>query len=202
MGFWPYVMRRVLSLWAETEFTRFGLAIVGDRVLGTVNVCTAEGLASYVVLSFNYTQDWEQRVVVWMVNLLCCAVGQVSPVGVSCSLLPRLEHVLVGNSGLRAVSLVPLRISDLNKVLVDVSVRVMGGVDVHSLLNHLQTRMRDFVQDDVLLACPKLLQVSMCYVLAFLKSCVFFVFVYLKCVSGRSRRGFFIHFDVFFFSLC
>ena len=64
MGFWPYVMRRVLSLWAETEFTRFGLAIVGDRDVGTVNVCTAEGLASYVVLSFNYAQDWEQRVVV------------------------------------------------------------------------------------------------------------------------------------------
>ena len=186
MGFWPYVMRRVLSLWAETEFTRFGLAIVGDRVVGTVNVCTAEGLASYVVLSFIYAQDWEQRVVVWMVNLLCCAVGQVLPGGVSCSFLPRLEDVLVGNSGLGAVSLVPLRFSDLKKVLIDVSVRVMGGVDVHSLLNHLQTRMRDFVQDDVLLACPKLLQVSMCYVLVFLKSCVFFVFVNLKCVSGGS----------------
>ena len=79
----------------------------------------------------------------------------------------------MGNSGLGAVSLVPLRISDLNKVLVDASVRVMGGVDVHSLLNHLQTRMRDFVHDDVLLACPKLLQVSMCYVLACLNSCVF-----------------------------
>ena len=173
MVFWPYVMRRVLSLWTETEFTRFGLAIVGDRVVGTVNVCTAEGLASYVVLSFNYAQDWEQRVVVWMVNLLYCAVGQVSPVGVSCGLLPRLEDVLVGNSGLGAVSLVPLRISDLNNILVDVSVRVMGGVNVHSLLNHLQTRMSDFVHDDILLACPKLLQVSMCYVLACLNSCVF-----------------------------
>ena len=147
MGFWSYDMRRVLSLWTETEFTRFGLAVVCDKVVSTVNVCTAEGLASYVVLSFNYAQDWEQRVVVWMVNLLCCAVGQVSPVGVSCSLLPRLEVVLVGTSGLGAVSLVPLRISGLNKVLVDVSVRVMGGVDVHSLLNHLQMRMSDFVQE-------------------------------------------------------
>ena len=168
MGFWPYVMRRVFNLWTETEFTRFGVAIVGDRVVGTVNVCTVEGLASYVVLSFNYSQDWEQRVVIWMINLLCCVVGQVSPVGVSCSLLPRLEDVLVGNTGLGAVSLVPLRISDINKILVDVSVRVMGGVDVHSLLNHLQTRLKDFVQDAVLLSCPNLLQVSMCSVLVFL----------------------------------
>ena len=168
MGFWPYVMRRVLNLWTETEFTRFGVAIVGDRVVGTVNVCTVEGLASYVVLSFNYSQDWEQRVVFWMINLLCCVVGQVSPVGVSCSLLPRLEDVLVGNTGLGAVSLVPLRISDINKILVDVSVRVTGGVDVHSLLNHLQTRLKDFVQDAVLLSCPNLLQVSMCSVLVFL----------------------------------
>ena len=168
MGFWPYVMRRVLNLWTETEFTRFGVAIVGDRVVGTVNVCTVEGLASYVVLSFNYSQDWEQRVVIWMINLLCCVVGHVSPVGFSCSLLPRLEDVLVGNTGLGAVSLVPLRISDINKILVDVSVRVMGGVDVHSLLNHLQTRLKDFVQDAVLLSCPNLLQVRMCSVLVFL----------------------------------
>ena len=74
----------------------------------------------------------------------------------------------MGNTGLGAVSLVPLRISDINKILVDVSVRVMGGVDVHSLLNHLQTRLKDFVQDAVLLSCPNLLQVSMCSVLVFL----------------------------------
>ena len=173
MGLWPYVMRRVLSLWTETEFTSFGVSIVADRVVGTVSVCTVEGLASYVVLSFNYSQEWEQRVVSWMVNLLCCAVGQVSPIGVNCSLLPRLERALLRGSGLGAVSLIPLRISDLNKVLVDASVRVMGGVDVHTLLNHLQTRLKDFVHDAVLLSCPKLLQVNMYSISVFLIACLF-----------------------------
>ena len=163
----------VLSLWTETEFTSFGVSIVADRVVGTVSVCTVEGLASYVVLSFNYSQEWEQRVVSWMVNLLCCAVGQVSPIGVNCSLLPRLERALLRSSGLGAVSLIPLRISDLNKVLVDASVRVMGGVDVHTLLNHLQKRLKDFVHDAVLLSCPKLLQVNMCSISVFLIACLF-----------------------------
>ena len=173
MGLWPYVMRRVLSLWTETEFTSFGVSIVADRVVGTVSVCTVEGLASYVVRSFNYSQEWEQRVVSWMVNLLCCAVGQVSPIGVNCSLLPRLERALLRGSGLGAVSLIPLWISDLKKVLVDASVRVMGGVDVHTLLNHLQTRLKNFVHDAVLLSCPKLLQVNMCSISVFLIACLF-----------------------------
>ena len=177
-------MRRNLSLWTETEFTSFGVAIVADRVVGTVSVCTVEGPASYVVFSFNYSQEWEHRVVVWMVNLLCCAVGQVSPVGVRC----RFKDVLVRDSGLGAVSLIPLRISDLDKILVDMSVRVMGGVDVHTLLNHLQTRMKDFVHDAVLLSCPKLLQVSMCSVSVFLKFLLvcFLEITYVSCASGGS----------------
>ena len=173
LGLYPYVMRRVLSLWTETEFTSFGVSIVADRVVGTVSVCTVEGLASYVVLSFNYSQEWEHRVVSWMVNLLCFAVGQVSPIGVNCSLLPRLERALLRGSELGAVSLIPMRISDLNKVLVDASVRVMGGVDVHTLLNHLQTRLKDIVHDAVLLSCPKLLQVNMCSISVFLIACLF-----------------------------
>ena len=69
---------------------------------------------------------------------------------------------MINYSGLGAVSLVSLRLVDLTKCLVDASVRVMGGTDVHSLLNHLQTRLKEFVCDPVLLDCPKLLQVNMC----------------------------------------
>ena len=145
LGLWPYVMRRVISLLYDTEFNSFTVAIVANRVVGTLNVCTPEGPASYVVFSLNYSQEWEQRVVVWMVNLFCCTVGQVSPVGINCGLLPRLECVLTTHSGLGAISLMPLRLNDLNKCLVGVSVRVMGGTDVHTILNHLQTRKKEFV---------------------------------------------------------
>ena len=37
-------------MWSETEYSSFGIAIVTDRVVGGVNVCTLEGPASYVVL--------------------------------------------------------------------------------------------------------------------------------------------------------
>ena len=89
-------------------------------------------------------------------------VGQVTPVGLNCCLLPGVEGAMVNYSGPGVVPLVPLRLVDLNNSLVDASVRVMGGTDVHSLLNHLQTRLKEFVCDPFLLNCPKLLQVIMC----------------------------------------
>ena len=130
-------------------------------MVGTVTVCTLEGPVSYVVFSLVYSQEWEQEVVSWIVNLLCCCVEQVVPVGINCGLLPRVEGVLCARSGPQAITLVPLKLTDLNKCLVDASVRVMGGSDLHSILNHLQTRLKEFVRDPILLACPKLLQVNM-----------------------------------------
>ena len=81
------------------------------------------------------------------------------PVGINCGLLPKVEAALCPSSGPQAVALVPLKLSDLNQCLVDVSVRVMGGTDLHSILNHLHARLKEFVRDPILLACPKLLEV-------------------------------------------
>ena len=131
-------------MWTETEFNSFSVAIVAGRVVGSLTVCTPEGPVSYVVFSSIYPQEWERRVVEWIVDLLCCAVGQVAPVGVNCKLLPGLEIVLAGSSGRGTVAVVPLRLCDLNKSLVDVSVRVMGG-------DYLQTRMKEFLHDPVLI---------------------------------------------------
>ena len=152
-------MRRIINGWTETEFTSFSVAIVAGRVVGLLTVCTLEKPMSYVVFSFMYSQGWERRVVSWVVDMLCCAVGQVAPVGINCQLLPGLGNVLAGSSGRRTVSVVPLRLSELNKALVDVSVLVMDGTDIHTLLNHLQTRLKDSMKDPILLACPNLLQV-------------------------------------------
>ena len=159
LGFWPYVMRRVIGIWSETEYSSFSITTVADRVVGTVTVCTLEGPVSYVVFSIVYGQEWEQEAMSWVVNLLCCCVGQIVPVGINCGPLPRVEGVLCPPSGPQAFTLVPLKLNDLNKCLVDSSVRVMGGSGMHSILNHLQTRLKEFVRDPILLACPKLLQV-------------------------------------------
>ena len=50
-------MRRVIGLWSEIEYSSFGITIVADRVVGTVNVCTLEGPATYVVFSFVYGKE-------------------------------------------------------------------------------------------------------------------------------------------------
>ena len=135
LGLWPYVMRRVMGLWCETEYHSFNITNVADKVVGTLTVCTLEGPVSYILFSLAYGQAWEQEVVAWMTNLLCCRVGQMVPVGINCGLLPRVEAALCPPSGPQAVALVPLKLSDLNQCLVDVSVRVMGGTDLHSILN-------------------------------------------------------------------
>ena len=159
LGLWPYVMRRVMGLWSETEYHSFSITNVAGKVVGTLTVCTLEGPVSYILFSLAYGQAWEQEVVAWMTNLLCCRVGQMVPVGINCGLLPRVEAALCPSSGPQAVVLVPLKLSDLNQCLVDVSVRVMGGTDLHSILNHLHARLKEFVRDPILLACPKLLEV-------------------------------------------
>ena len=160
LGLWPYVMRRVIGIWSESDYSSFSVTTVADRVVGTVTVCTLEGPSSYVVFSLAYGQEWEQEAVPWIVNLLCCCVGPVAPVGINCGLLPRVERVLCASSVPHAITFVPLKLHDLNKCLVDSSVRVMGGSDLYSIFNHLQTRLKEFVRDPILLACPKLLQVN------------------------------------------
>ena len=159
LGLWPYVMRRVIGLWCETEYHSFSITSVADRVVGTLTVCTLEGPVSYVLFSLAYGQEWEQEVVSWIANLLCCRVGQVVPVGINCGLLPRVEAALCSTSGSQAVALVPLKLSDLKRCLVDASVRVMGGSDLHSILNHLHSRLKEFFRDPIMLACPKLFEV-------------------------------------------
>ena len=148
-----------------------------------VTVCTLEGPLSYVVFSLVYGQEWEQEVVSWIVNLFCCCVGQVVPVGINCSLLPRVEGALRAHSGPQAIPFVPSKLNDLNKCLVDASVRVrvMGGSDLHSISNHLQTRLKEFVRDPNLLACPKLLQVN---VLSVLLSACFSWVVSLRLIAA------------------
>ena len=184
LGLWPFVMRRVIGSWSETEYSSFGVTLVADRVVGTLNVCTSEGPANFVVFSFAYGQEWEQRVVSWAVNMLCCAVGQLAPVGLNCRLLSGLERVLVSRSGPRTVSLVSLKLTELNKRLVDASIRVMGGTDVHTILNHLQSRLKEFVQDPIFLACPKLLQVTICYFLDY-----FSLMLICRFFGGDAFRG-------------
>ena len=158
LGLWPYVMRRVIGLWCETEYHSFSITSVADRVVGTLTICTLEGPVSYVLFSLAYGQEWEQEVVSWIVYLLCCRVGQVVPVGINCGLLPRVEAALCSTSGSQAVALA-LKLSDLIRCLVDASVRMMGGSDLNSIPNHLHTRLKEFVRDPILLACPKLLEV-------------------------------------------
>ena len=152
-------MRRLITLRCESAFNSFSIGVVADRIVGRVSVCTGEGIANYIVFSFSYTQDWEARLVSWVVNMLCGALSEFCPLGLNCALFPRFNCVLTSSGGIGTVSLVPLRLADINRVVITASVRVLSGPDVHVILNHLQSRLKPFMKDEMLLSCPKLLRV-------------------------------------------
>ena len=52
-----------------------------------------------------------------------------------------------------------LGLSDVSRAIVDVAGSVLGGTDIHVVLNHLQKRLKGYVKDPLLLGCPQLLQV-------------------------------------------
>ena len=153
-------MRRLIALWSESTFSSFSIGIVADRVVGRVSMCSSEGVSQYILFSFSYTQDWEPRLVSWIVNLLCGALSEICPLGLNCELFPPLNRVLCSSAGIGTISLVPVRLADINRLIVAASARVLGGTDVHVILNHLQSRLKPYVKDDLLLSCPKLLRVS------------------------------------------
>ena len=158
-------MRRLIALWCESTFSSFSIGIVADRLVGRVSVCSAEGISQYILFSFSYTQDWEPRLVSWIVNLLCGALVEICPLGLNCELYPQLSRVLTSSAGIGTISLVPIRLADINRLVVTASVRVLGGTDVHVILNHLQSRLKPFVKDDMLLSCPSLLRVGVVRIL-------------------------------------
>ena len=126
-------------------------------MVGRLSFCTAERIANYIIFSFSYSQDWEPRLVSWFANLLYSALGDFSSPGLNCELFPRLECVLHSQTGVGTINLVPLQLMDDKKIIFSAIVRVMGvgGTDIHSILNHLQTRLKIFVMDAI--SCPKLL---------------------------------------------
>ena len=85
LGLWPFVKRRVIGLWSETEFSSFGITIVAGRVVGTVSVCTLEGLATYVLFYCAARVGAASGFVGGRPAMLCCGASdtcwpQLSPI--------------------------------------------------------------------------------------------------------------------------
>ena len=66
-------------------------------------------------------------------------------------IVPTTQLFLTSSAGLGTISLVPLRLADINRVVITASVRVLRGTDVHVILNHLQSRLKPFMITEELL---------------------------------------------------
>ena len=128
---------------------------------GTVTVCGMDGVSHYTVFCFKLARDWEGRVITWLVNMWCCMLGEPVPLGLCCDALPQLSGLFRSTTGVGLVDVKPFTLSDVSRTIVDVAGQVLGGTDIHVVLNHLQKRLKGFVKDPLLLACPHLLQVCM-----------------------------------------
>ena len=152
-------MRRLITVWAKSNYSSFYLTVSNGQVSGTVTVCAVDGVSHYVVFCFNLYRDWEHRVVTWLVNMWCCMLSDSVPLGLSCDTLPQLGGLFRSTTGLGSIDLKPLLLADLSRTIVEVSGRVLGDTDMHVVLNHLQKRLKGFIKDPLLLGCPHLLQV-------------------------------------------
>ena len=152
-------MRRLITVWTDSTYSSFHLSVVGGRVTGTVTVCLLDGVKHYCVFSFSVARDWESRVITWLVNMWCCMLGEPVPLGLCCDELPQLGGLFRSSTGVGSLDVKSLGLSDVSRAIVDVAGSVLGGTDIHVVLNHLQKRLKRYVKDPLLLGCPQLLQV-------------------------------------------
>ena len=50
-------------------------------------------------------------------------------------------------------------LKDVNSVIMDASIQVLGGPDIYNVLNHLKMRLKESLRDKLLQTCPALLRV-------------------------------------------
>ena len=138
LGLWPYVMRRLIIIWSNSTYSSFHLAVSGGRVTGTITVCAMDGVSHYPVFSFRLAREWESRVIMWLVNMWCCMLGEPVPLGLCCDALPQLGGLFRRTTGVGLVEVKTLSLSDVSLTIVDVAGQVLDGTDIHVMLNHLQ----------------------------------------------------------------
>ena len=152
-------MKRLITLWSNSSFSSFHVAQSNGRVTGTVTLCALDGLSHYSVFSFSLVRDWENRVITWLINMWCCTIGEPVPLGLCCDALSQLSGLIRSSTGVSSLEVKSLVLSDVSRTIVDVSGQVLGGTDIHVVLNHLQKRLKGFAKESLLLGCPHLLQV-------------------------------------------
>ena len=141
LGLWPYVMKRLITLWSNSTFSSFHMAVSNGRVTGTVTVCALDGVSHYSIFSFSLVRDWENRVITWLVNMWCCMIGEPVPLGLCCDALPQPSELFRSSTGVGSLEVKTLVLSDVIRTIVDVSGQMLGRSDIHVVLNHLQKRL-------------------------------------------------------------
>ena len=133
---WYYAMGRLVVLWLDSVAKSFALEVVGGRAIGSSTVCGEEGVSCYLLLSFSFVQEWEQRILVsWLVNTWCCMLGDHSPLGLKWEVLQQIVGLLHSGSGVGFVVIKPVLLRVRNKTIIDVRERVMGGTEVYTVFS-------------------------------------------------------------------
>ena len=126
----------------------------------SVTVAEMGMLRGYILLEVGAIGRWEKRAADWIANYWCVMLEELEPVGVSCSGMPALRRLVVGEDGRGSVSLDPVRLESFTRVITAAGLSVFSGQDVHVVMNFLLSKLRDCLADPVLIDCPALVHVS------------------------------------------
>ena len=156
---WPYVVRTISSVLSAENYVGLYVEVDRDTVRCSVTVAESDVLRGYVLFEVGSSGQWERRVAVWIANYWCCMLEEVRPIRVSCTGMPCLRGLTEGENGSGGVLLDPVRLESVMRVVTS----VFPGRDVHVVMNFLLIKLRDFLNDPILVACPALVRVSMNY---------------------------------------
>ena len=77
----------------------------------------------------------------------CCMLGEPVPLGLCCDVLPQLGGLFQAAPGVGSLKAKTLVLSEVSQTIVDLGGQVLGGTDIHVVLNHLQKRLKGFVKN-------------------------------------------------------
>ena len=85
------------------------------------------------------------------------------PIGVSCTGMPSLRGLLEGENGSGSVLLDPVRLESVMQKVTSAGIFVFTGQDLHVVMKFLLVKLRECLTDQILVACPALVRVSLNY---------------------------------------
>ena len=157
------MVRTISAVLGAEDYVGFYVEVDRNTVRCSATVAESDVLRGYFLFEVGSTGQWERRVADWIANYWCCMLEEIRPIGVSCTGMPSLRGLTEGENSSGGVLLDPVRLESVMRVVRSAGMSVFPGQDLHVVMNFLLIKLREYLTDTILVACPALVRVSVNY---------------------------------------